>query len=49
MRHATTTSLALLLLALAACGTGAKPPAAPEGTVFRLNPERWAATEGTAR
>lgn len=39
-------SLALIALLLAcsltgACSTGPKPLAAPDGHVFRLNPDRW--------
>lgn len=36
------TLAALLLLALAACSTGPKDLAKPDGRVFRLHPERWA-------
>ena len=34
----------LLLLLLAACGTGPKPLPKPDGQVFRLNSDRWGET-----
>lgn len=32
----------ILVLAAAACSTGPKETAKPDGKVFRLHPERWA-------